>query len=263
MGLGAPARTPIGRSRASRTAARSGRRSVAPRAPASQIGDNGRVKILVCDDHALFRAGLLHVLGELDSGVRLLEAGSGAETLATAREHPDLDLVLLDLDLGDASGLDLLAELRRHDPALPVVMVSASDDPASMRAAIDGGAAGFVPKSSRGGVLLGVLRLVLGGGVYIPPEMLRAPVRAAEASGPPRRRRRRAGSLTGRQEEVLELLARGLTNREICGVLGIAEGTVKAHLAAIFEALDVTNRTEAAFALQDLRRDGKEPKGRD
>ena len=220
------------------------------------------MKILVCDDHALFRAGLLHVLGELDPEVRLLEAGSGDEVLAAAREHPDLDLVLLDLDLGGVSGLDLLVELRSHDASLPVVMVSASEDPASMRAAIDGGAAGFVPKSSRGGVLLGALRLVLGGGVYIPPEMLRAPARVAEApEAQPRRRRRRTGPLTARQEEVLELLARGLTNREICGVLGIAEGTVKAPLASIFEALDVTNRTEAAFALQELRRSRGDPEG--
>ncbi len=222
------------------------------------------MKILVCDDHALFRAGLLHVLGELAPEVALLEAGSGEEVLAAVREHPDLDLVLLDLDLGGVSGLDLLGELRGHDAALPVVMVSASDDPAAMRAAIDGGAAGFVPKSSRRGVLLGALRLVLGGGVYIPPEMLRAPAPAAEPPDrPPRRRRRRAGALTARQEEVLELLARGLTNREICGVLGIAEGTVKAHLAAIFETLDVTNRTEAAFALQELRRSRGEPEPAD
>ena len=214
------------------------------------------MKILVCDDHALFRVGLLHVPAALDPEVRILEAGSGPDVLAAAREHPDLDLVLLDLDLGAARGLDVLGELRRHDPSLPVVIVSADDDPASMRAALDAGAAGFVPKSSRGGVLLGALRLVLAGGVYVPPEMLRAPARAVEEREPasPRRRRRRAGPLTRRQEEVLELLARGLTNREICGVLGIAEGTVKAHLAAIFEALDVTNRTEAAFALQELRR---------
>ncbi len=214
------------------------------------------MKILVGDDHALFRVGLLHVPAALDPEVRILEAGSGPDVLAAAREHPDLDLVLLDLDLGAARGLDVLGELRRHDPSLPVVIVSADDDPASMRAALDAGAAGFVPKSSQGGVLLGALRLVLAGGVYVPPEMLRAPARAVEEREPasPRRRRRRAGPLTRRQEEVLELLARGLTNREICGVLGIAEGTVKAHLAAIFEALDVTNRTEAAFALQELRR---------
>jgi DNA-binding NarL/FixJ family response regulator len=144
-----------------------------------------------------------------------------------------------------------LRQLRSAQPAMPVVIVSATDDPGEMRRVLDEGASGFIPKSSTSAEMLGALRLVLSGGVYVPRAALAA---QAPGSGAARReqRRQRAGSLSARQIEVLSLMARGLTNREICGVLGIAEGTVKAHIAAIFETLEVSNRTEAAVAAREL-----------
>jgi two-component system, NarL family, nitrate/nitrite response regulator NarL len=212
------------------------------------------MKILLCDDHALFRAGLALVLGELggpDGDVELLEAEACRAALALAGDHPDLDLVLLDLDMPGMDGLAGLRRFRSEHPALPVVVVSASERTADVRAALDGGASGFVPKQSSRAELLAALRLVLDGGRFVPPSAL-VPDASERAAGRQERRRERASTLTERQLHVLSLMARGLTNKEICGVLGIAEGTVKTHIAAIFETLDVTNRTEAAVMAREL-----------
>jgi len=211
------------------------------------------LRILVCDDHAIFRAGLRGVLGELSADAELLEAPDVTRALELARDHPDLELVLLDLHMPGTDGRTGLRQLRAAHPGLPVVIVSAADDPAEMRRVLDEGASGFIPKASRSEELVAALRLVLAGGVYVPRAALGAASPAADSGSARRERRReRAGTLTERQIEVLSLMARGLTNREICGVLDIKEGTVKTHIAAIFETLEVTNRTEAAVAAREL-----------
>ncbi|HEX5066054.1 MAG TPA: response regulator transcription factor [Myxococcota bacterium] len=210
------------------------------------------MRILVCDDHAVFRAGLRAVLGELADASELLEAADVAQALALASENADIDLALLDLHMPGTDGRTGLRQLRAAHPTLPVVIVSAADDPAEMRHALDDGASGFVPKSARSEELVAALRLVLAGGVYVPRAALAASAGADTGAQRRMRRRERAGTLTTRQIEVLSLMARGLTNREICGVLSIAEGTVKTHVAAIFETLEVTNRTEAAVVAREL-----------
>lgn len=211
------------------------------------------MKILICDDHALFRAGLGLVLRELEESTELIDAASAEETFRLVDAHADLDLVLLDLNMPGMDGLAALETLRSRHPTLPVVMVSGSERHADVRAAIDRGAAGFIPKSSHAPVLLAALRLVLSGGVYIPPLMLAATAAAERpAPGATAARRARAGALTPRQLEVLQLMAAGRTNREICDALGIAEGTVKAHVATILDALGVANRTEAGAVMRDL-----------
>jgi DNA-binding NarL/FixJ family response regulator len=212
------------------------------------------VKILVCDDHALFRDGLARVLVDLDPEAELLEADSAAEALKRVAAHPELDLVLLDLQLPDADGLSVLEQVGERFPVVPVVVVSSSERPEDVRSALDKGALGFIPKSTRGEVLLGALKLVLSGGVYVPPLMMEA-VSQAEPSHTPRERASRsdgAAALTDRQLEVLRLVGRGLTNREIGEVLGIGAATVKTHTLAIYAALDVTNRAEAVMAMRDL-----------
>lgn len=211
------------------------------------------MRILVCDDHAIFRAGLRGVLGELSAEADLLEAADVEQALALVNAHPDTDLVLLDLHMPGTDGRTGLRQLRAAQPALPVVIVSATDDPAEMRRVLEAGASGFIPKASTSAELLAALRLVIAGGVYVPRAALAAPAAAAGSSAARREQRReRAGTLTARQVEVLSLMARGLTNREICDVLEIREGTVKTHIAAIFETLEVTNRTEAAVAAREL-----------
>jgi DNA-binding NarL/FixJ family response regulator len=218
----------------------------------SDGGGRNPLKILICDDHALFRAGLRHVLSELDAGAQLIDAGSCEQALELAGGHADLDLVLLDLHMPGMDGWAGLRRLRASHPELPVVIVSASERPGDVRTALDGGAAGFIPKQSSPEELLAALRLVLSGGTFVPRAALATEPADDAGSERASRRRERAGALTERQLEVLSLMARGLTNREICGVLDIAEGTVKTHIAAIFEALDVTNRTEAAVLAREL-----------
>jgi DNA-binding NarL/FixJ family response regulator len=206
------------------------------------------MKLLVCDDHALFREGLAHVLAELDAGLEVLEATDLDHALRTIAAHDDLDLVLLDLDMPGVRGMPALRALRERFPTVPVAIVSGSADATLVRAALAAGASGFVPKSSSGPILRHALRIILDGGVYVPEQAL-AP------AGPARTRRDPGGdpllALTPRQREVAELLSRGLTNREICATLAIAEGTVKAHVAALLEALGASNRTEAAAILRE------------
>jgi DNA-binding NarL/FixJ family response regulator len=214
------------------------------------------VRLLICDDHALFREGLELVLAQLEAGAELASFGDAESALAHVATDSDYDLVLLDLGLPGMNGIEALERLRNAHPELPVVVLSASEQPEDVRAAIDRGAAGFIPKSTRGSVLLGALRLVLAGGVYVPPLMMAAGESATTAATPAPKARRH--ELTERQVDVLRLLARGLTNREISGVLKIAEGTVKTHVLHLFEALDVTNRTEAAMRMHELGLDERE-----
>lgn len=195
------------------------------------------VKILSCEDHALFREGLRGVVGELPGAPELLGASNAAEAFRLLDTDPDIGLVLLDLALPDADGFDVLRSLRERHPLVGVAVVSASEDPGDVREALASGASGFIPKRAERGVLLGALQLILAGGIYAPPGLLQ--------EAPP------TAGLTPRQLEVARLLAKGLTNAEIADVLGIGPGTVKTHVAAILQALDVSNRTEAVSALME------------
>ncbi len=217
------------------------------------------MRILICDDHALFREGLRHVLVELGEAPEIVEAANADDAMALVSGDPDLAMVLLDLHMPGTSGLATLEALGEQFPTLPVVMVSASEDAAEIRQALDAGASGFIPKSSSGAVLRSAVQLVLAGGVYVPPVALDG---APASPAPPRGASglsTRYGKLTARQLEVLRLLAKGLTNREIGSVLGIAEGTVKAHIAALLDALDVANRTEAVAAMRELGIPSEDP----
>ncbi len=205
------------------------------------------LKILVCDDHALFRDGLRLVLEGLGRDVELFDAATAAEALRVAAAHADLALALLDLGLPDADGLGLLRTFRERHPDVSVAVVSASADPQAMRTALELGAAGFIPKTSSREVLSKALELILAGGVYVPPAALGASAASAGAGD---------FSLSERQREVLELMTRGLTNRDIARVLGISAATVKVHVAAILDALGVSNRTEAVMAWFERSRGG-------
>jgi two-component system nitrate/nitrite response regulator NarL len=213
------------------------------------------VRILICDDHAIFREGLKSILSNLDA--ELLEASSSPEAVALLDADPSVDVVLLDLYMPGGNGWTALRALRSRHPAIPVVIVSASEDVADARRALDAGASGYVPKSAPPSVFRSALQLVLDGSVYVPPMLLRDGSSSADvlpkAAAPARRKRRPSErpTLTARQEEVLAMMSRGLTNQEIGAVLGITEGTVKTHISAILEALDVTNRTEAVLVARD------------
>lgn len=208
------------------------------------------MRILLVDDHALFRGGLKFLLRSLDACLELDEAGDCTQALECARSQA-YDLLLLDLKLPGLNGLDALSALREAAPAVPLVVVSGEDEPRVVRAAIERGAMGFIPKSSTPEVLIHALRLILAHGVYLPPKVLDSasvaplqlgsapPLRGGPASLP---------GLTPRQMEVLRCVIQGKPNKSIARELDISEGTVKAHLSSVMHTLGARNRTEAVYA---------------
>ena len=215
------------------------------------------MKILVVDDHPLIREAMRTVLKQLDSSMQVLEAGNCDDALAIAASEAELSLVLLDLRLPGTSGLDGLATLRERHPALPVVVLSASEDRNEVMRAIDLGAMGFIPKTQPSRVMIGALKLVLSGGVYLPPEIMSQTAAAsgvAQDEAPYRATPPTPAELglTPRQTDVLALLVQGKPNKIICRELNLAEGTVKIHVAAILKALGVMNRTQAVVVVSQL-----------
>lgn len=172
------------------------------------------------------------------------EARDGAAALATARARNDLDVVFLDLGLPGASGLATLQTLARLRPTLPVIVVSATEDPDQVREAFAAGALGYVPKSASSETLLTALDLVLRGELFVPSLVLRRapPPPAPAATANPGER------LTERQAEVLKWLGQGLSNKAIARQMAVSEKTVKAHMTAVFRALSVEGRAQAVRA---------------
>ena len=205
------------------------------------------MNVLLVDDHALFREGLKFLLGSLDAALRVDEAGDCARALAHAAAR-SYDLVLLDLKMPGTAGLDALQALRDAIPAAPLVVLSGEDNPAVVRAAIERGAMGFIPKSSTPEVLIQALRLVLARGVYLPPAVLDA---AADPQPADEQDAALAG-LTPRQVDVLRCVIQGKANKVIARELDISEGTVKAHLSSVLRAFGAHNRTEAVYAAAKL-----------
>lgn len=199
------------------------------------------MNVLLIDDHALFRDALVLLFEHHLHEFRLLEAESVGEAVAVAREHGEIALALLDLGLADSQGMASLAALRAALPELTVVVLSADARRETIVAAIDAGAAGFVPKTARGTVLADALRTVLDGGVYLPAQAL-AP------AGPETPDAAVIDALSPRQVQVLQLLLQGKSNKLICRALDLSESTVKTHLLAVFRRLEVNNRTQAVLA---------------
>jgi DNA-binding NarL/FixJ family response regulator len=214
------------------------------------------MKILVIDDHALIRQAMQGVLKKLRRDVVTLEASNYKQTMQVIANHPDISLILLDLTLPDRDGFSVLSELRERYPAVSIVVLSAVQDPANVIKALDMGALGYIPKSAKGDVILHALRLVISGGIYVPPEILS---REELSNSVPRQldgdRSRSSPAdvgLTSRQLDVLALMMHGKNNKTICRTLDLAEPTVKNHVTAILRALKVSNRTEAVIAVNHL-----------
>jgi DNA-binding NarL/FixJ family response regulator len=208
--------------------------------------------VLMIEDHAMVRQGIRLLLEQQLPDCRALEASSFAEAKRILEGKPALDWILLDLGLPDRVGVDALSELRAAHPELPVVILSASEDRALVLECIHRGASGFIGKSAPAGVLGEALRLIVAGGVYLPPSLFgqaAVPAERSESVLSNRRDELARRGLTPRQIEVLELLVQGLSNRVIASRLNLAESTVKTHVAAGLRALNVKNRTQAVFAL--------------
>ncbi len=209
------------------------------------------MKLLVVDDHSLIREAVRHVMQALAESVTVFTAADCDEGFAIAEREPELELLLLDFNLrGGLSGVPAIRAWRQRHPALPVVVLSSAEDQATVLAAMAAGAAGFIPKASSNGVMVQALRLVLAGGKYLPAEVLArtdgVPAHATEAASI------ESLSLSPRQLQVLQLIARGMPNKIICSELGLAERTVKAHVTEVLRALGVSSRTQAALAAARL-----------
>ncbi len=210
------------------------------------------LKVLVIDDHPLVKEGVSAALESLADKVTVMAARDAEQGLALAAENPDLDLVLLDLALPGMSGFNLIGKLHERLPSLPVVVLSALEDPENVRHAINAGAMGFVPKSAATRVLIEVLQQVLEGNVTVPLALqsVGQPVSHAlpgAGSSTPNGTEPDVALLTLRQLEVLSRVCQGKTNKQIATELGLSEKTVKAHVTAIFKVLGVVNRTQAVL----------------
>jgi DNA-binding NarL/FixJ family response regulator len=209
-------------------------------------------EILVADDHPLFREALRHAVGRAVPDAAVVEADSVAALLEVAELHPGAELLLLDLNMPGAQGFSALVQMRSHYPTLPVVIISAMEDPAIIRRSIAHGAAGFVPKSSAVDDMVEALQAVLEGDVWVPASVdVDSPaLEDSEADIASK-----LASLTPQQFRVLSMLSAGLLNKQIAYELGVSEATIKAHMTAIMQKLGATNRTQAVVLAQRLALD--------
>ena len=239
------------------------------------------MKVLLIDDHPLILSALQAVIRGLGDDVTVVGVASERDARAALKQDPDQDLVLLDLHLGEGDGFALLAELRGLYPALPIVVVSASDRASDVIRAIDAGAMGFVPKRASNETLFEALRLVMSGGIYVPPMTLgiapapaappnegdtvpdvmrphpiddveemtatagRGPYQAPPASF-------EALGLSRRQADVLAYLLQGMPNKIIAREMHLSIDTIKDHVAAVLRALGVSSRTQAVLAISQM-----------
>ncbi|MHB1214393.1 MAG: response regulator [Thiobacillus sp.] len=206
------------------------------------------MKTLLADDHPLMREGVRLVLSQLAPAVEIIDAHDYPSLFAQAALHDDLDLALVDLNMPGFAGMQGIMQFRSRFPEIPLVVLSASESAHDMRGALEAGALGFIPKAASTAVMLAALRQVLAGNLYVPASLGDShcgphpgAAVALQHSG-----------LTARQLEVARLLAQGCANKAIAGMLSMSEGTVKVHIAAIFRAFGVANRTEAVLAIQRL-----------
>jgi DNA-binding NarL/FixJ family response regulator len=221
------------------------------------------MKVLLVDDHVLFRDGLSMLLKNMMQGVEVFEAGSVREGIAQVAAQGTVDLILLDLGLPDTVGTEAIGAMRDKYPDIPVVVLSSSEDKATVLSALDRGAMGFVPKSSKSAILPDAMRLILSRGIYLPPSVFIGDRQPAVSSPPAAERTSRIGEppkkvtpealgLTPRQSQVLSLILQGKAAKEISRALNLSAGTVKTHTSAVLRALNVTTRTQAVVAASKL-----------
>ncbi|PMH46241.1 DNA-binding response regulator [Vibrio sp. 10N.286.49.B3] len=203
-------------------------------------------RIIIADDHPLFRNALFQSVHMAISGATLLEADSLTNLLTLLQhEHEDPDLLLLDLKMPGSNGMSGLLQLRKSYPNLPIVVISASEEPSVVTQVKSHGAFGFIPKSSDMRELIAALNQVLAGDPYFPKELLITNSDYQNVA-------EKITTLTPQQHKVLNMLSDGLLNKQIAYELNVSEATIKAHMTAIFRKLGVSNRTQAVILLQQL-----------
>ncbi len=206
-------------------------------------------KIIIADDHPLFRAALRQAVTQAVPGVEIVEADSLEAVQAAVKSHSDADLVLLDLHMPGTNGFTGLVFLRGQNPGVPVVVVSGSEEASVMKRALDYGASGFIPKSSPLDVIAEAITTVLEGEEWLPEEIAEGVV---DVTAEDQKFAADLASLTPQQFRVLTMLTEGLLNKQIAYELNVSEATIKAHVTAILRKLSVHSRTQAVIAAQRL-----------
>lgn len=205
-------------------------------------------RIVIVDDHPLFRDALRQALSDSFDQLEISEAGSLDGLSGVLEGNADVDLVLLDLSMPGIKGFSGLMYLRAQYPEIPVVVVSANEDPAAIRRCLEFGASGFVPKSLPVETIRGAIKDVLEGGVWTPPDLDLDQVGDGETA----ELVARLATLTPQQVRVLMMLSEGLLNKQIAFKLSVSEATVKAHVSAILQKLNVDSRTQAVIAVNRI-----------
>ena len=212
-------------------------------------------KIIIADDHPLFRGALKQALarplGEDEIPPTILEAGDFRDAVDLVSQNTDADLILLDLSMPGTSGFSGLVSLRSQYAGIPVVIVSATDDPGSIRRAMELGASGFIPKSSAMDIIREAVASVMAGNVWTPPNL----DLGTESDPDVADLIARLSSLTPQQARVLTMLGEGLLNKQIAYELGVSEATIKAHVSAVLQKLGVDSRTQAVIRLSKIGAD--------
>ena len=205
------------------------------------------MKVLVVDDHPLYRSGVAHTLHGTVQGLEVIECASVGTALDQLDGGLEVQLMILDLQMPGFHGTESLRTVRARRPEIPVLILSANEDPRVVRECVDQGACGFVPKSAPGDMLPSALQLVLSGGVFLPPSSLSVDVPQEQAQQDAWSRL--GARLTERQRQVLLGIVQGKPNKVIARDLNLSDATVKTHVSHIFDALVVSSRTEAVYAL--------------
>ena len=222
-------------------------------------------RIIVADDHALVRGGLAQLVMLVEENVEIFESNDFGQTLEVLGRGQAIDLLLLDLLMPGMEGVDGIAQICKQWPDVPVIVVSAKENIAAIRSALAAGAMGYIPKTSSPDVMMSAIKLVLSGGVYVPPHVLGTSSLSEERMQEQNITSETFGlsaeqgyeQLTERQQEVLDLMAFGKSNKDIADDLGLTTGTVKMHSSRIFKTLNVQNRTEAVAKFAQHKKDNE------
>ena len=212
----------------------------------STFAPKNNIKILVADDHCIVRDGIKMVIRSNFSDAEIIEATNGNEVLEIAYDNPDIDIFMIDYFMPNYHGNELLTMLKSSHPNIPVMFISSSDECGLVQKSIKNGASGFIPKTTPPQVIVQAINLVLAGGTYIPKNLLEA----SQQNDLPQDNQKPV--LTGRQLEILKLIAHGDTDKEIANKLDVSRHTVKAHTTCLRNQLGAKNRTMAVECARKL-----------
>lgn len=207
------------------------------------------MKVLIADEQSLFRDGLTLRLKEINQTIDILQSSSLTEMLQILSSEPNTDILILDIDLAGFSAEETIKNIQNISPSAKIIAISSSEDAHNIKNILSLGAKGYIPKRSDSNILSGALKLILDGGTYIPPVMLKTDSISKSTSPilPPLKK-----NLTNRQSQVLDLIAQGKSNKQIAYDMGVSEATVKLHINALLRSLKVNNRTQAVITAQKM-----------